>query len=161
MQKENLPIVSSCSSRREFISGMTAAAGLALLGSGCSFIWTNHEVVFDLPGQNGKIIVSKQDYPVLSQPGGYLPIQEASLGLRLLLIHTLAGEFVAFNMSCTHRGADVELNADKTGLVCKLHKSEFDMNGQVVDGPARHGLERYPVEPNGDVLSVILGQVTA
>ena len=83
------------------------------------------------------------------------------MGLRLLLIHTVAGEFVAFNMSCTHRGADVELNDERTGLVCKLHKSEFDMNGQVVDGPARHGLERYPVEQKGDVLSILLSSAAA
>ena len=48
---------------------------------------------------------------------------DVSNGLRLIVVHLSKGNYLAFNMSCTHQGADIEFMKDKTGsfVPCITH----------------------------------------
>ena len=159
MRKKSLPVVSEVQTRREFLSDATVATGLGILsvcGVGCKSIWTNHDVVVNVRCSASVIEINLESYPELKIPGGYLPIAEIMSGLRLILVHSLQGKYLALNMSCSHKGADVELNKDKTGLVCSLHNSNFNLQGERVSGPARRDLVTFDVVQNGSILSIHL-----
>ena len=159
MRRKSLPVVPEAQTRREFLSDVTVVTGMGLLsvcGVGCNTTWTNHRVVLNIQSMAGLLELDTGLYPAIKDCGSYLPIEDRAQGLRVLLIHTLDGELMAFNMSCTHRGADIELNRDKTGFVCNLHKSHFDMGGEVVSGPARRPLKRYFVEEQGTMIHIYL-----
>ena len=166
MGKKSLQIVPENPTRREFLSDVAVATGLgvaSVCGLGCqaSSTWTNHHLVVAVESQAQLLKVDTAMYPQLASRGGQLPMADVSNGLRVLLVHTLAGEFLAFNMSCTHKGADVELTEDKTGLVCPLHNSLFSMDGKRLSGPARRHLKMFEVEQSGSVLSINLGSLSA
>ena len=163
MRKKSLPVVSEVQTRREFLSKVTVSTGLGVLsvcGVGCKSTWTNHDVVVNVQSQASVLQIDLESYPELKSPGGYLPMAETTSGLRLIVVHSLAGQYLALNMSCTHKGADVELTKDKTGLVCPLHNSNFNLQGERVGGPARRDLATFDVVKNGSVLSIQLESLT-
>ena len=57
--------------------------------------------------------------------------------------------FHALLMTCTHRGC--VLRARPSDLVCPCHGSRFDLQGQVLEGPAQRPLTPIPlsVSPEG------------
>lgn len=68
---------------------------------------------------------SVDDYPL----GSRTSIPE----IPALLIHTESG-FTAISLTCTHLGCTVEAN--ENGFACPCHNSAFDLNGNVMHGPA-------------------------
>jgi Rieske Fe-S protein len=159
MRKKSLQDVSALKTRREFLSDVTVSTSLGILGVcgvGCKTTWSNHEVVVELVSRDQELEVDLNQYSDLKKPGGYLPIADLSYGLRVLVVHSLSGGYLAFNMSCTHKGADVELDKHKTGLVCPLHKSHFSLEGERVSGPARRDLETFEAIQDGSVLRINL-----
>ena len=159
MRTKSLPTVSEVQTRREFLSDATVAAGLGILsvcGVGCKSIWTNHDVVVNVRCSASVLEINLESYPELKTPGGYLPVAEMTSDLRLIVLHSLEGQYLALSMSCTHQGADVELTKDKTGLVCPLHNSTFNLQGERMGGPARRNLATFDVVQNGSVLSIQL-----
>lgn len=159
MRKKSLQDVSALKTRREFLSDVTVSTSLGILGVcgvGCKTTWSNHGFVVELVSRDYALEVDLEQYPDLKKPGGYLPIADLAFGLRVLVVHALSGGYLAFNMSCTHKGADVELNEHKTGLVCPLHKSHFSLEGDRVSGPARRDLETFELALNGSVLRINL-----
>ena len=160
MRKKSLQDVSALKTRREFLSDVTVTTSLGILGAcgvGCKTTWSNHDFVVELASQNQTLSVDLNEYPGLKKPGGYLPISDLAYGLRILLVHSLSGGYLAFSMSCTHKGADVELDENKTGLVCPLHNSHFSLEGERVSGPARRDLETFEVVVEESALKIHLG----
>jgi thiosulfate dehydrogenase [quinone] large subunit len=63
-----------------------------------------------------------------------------------ILIHTDAGEFVAYDAVCPHMGCTVGYSRAAKVIVCPCHGSEFQVNnGHVIVGPAPHGLKKLKV----------------
>jgi Rieske Fe-S protein len=56
-------------------------------------------------------------------------------------------ELEALQLKCTHRGHSV--NVEEAKLHCPLHGSEFDLDGNVIHGPAKEPLKRFPVTVEG------------
>jgi len=52
--------------------------------------------------------------------------------------------YTALLMRCTH--ADNPLTATGNGVVCHLHGSRFDPEGQVIKGPAEKALHQYSTQ---------------
>jgi glycine/D-amino acid oxidase-like deaminating enzyme/nitrite reductase/ring-hydroxylating ferredoxin subunit len=56
------------------------------------------------------------------------------------------GSLVAVSSVCTHMGCQVAWNTAERSWDCPCHGSRFSPDGDVLQGPAVHGLERRPVE---------------
>jgi len=57
----------------------------------------------------------------------------------------------AMTTTCTHAGCDMSSGqAISTKIVCSCHGSEFDLNGDVVNGPANSPLVHYAVSLAAD-----------
>lgn len=74
----------------------------------------------------------------------------------LLLVRDGATSVRAFNPVCTHRQCVVAFNAGEKKIKCPCHGSQFDLNGNVVHGPAPRPLETYAAELVGEQIIVTL-----
>ncbi len=72
--------------------------------------------------------------------------------------HPETRELIAINPKCTHQQCDVAIDAEQNILVCPCHDSYFSFEGEVLKGPARQPLDVYPVEQNGYVIVVNIGE---
>jgi Rieske Fe-S protein len=55
------------------------------------------------------------------------------------------GRLVAVSATCTHLGCQVNWNRAERSWDCPCHGSRFAVDGQVLEGPAVHPLERKPI----------------
>ena len=62
------------------------------------------------------------------------------------VVRTSENEVVAFSPWCTHLGCAYHWEDRKQQFVCPCHNSAFDLNGNVVTGPAPRPLDRFPVK---------------
>jgi menaquinol-cytochrome c reductase iron-sulfur subunit len=56
------------------------------------------------------------------------------------------GEVRALDTTCPHTGCAVEWSAGESRFRCPCHRSEFDVDGRRVGGPAPRGLDAQEVE---------------
>lgn len=63
-----------------------------------------------------------------------------------IVIHTETGEFVGYDAVCPHAGCTVGYSNVAKVIVCPCHGSEFQViNGDVIVGPAPHGLTKLKI----------------
>ena len=78
--------------------------------------------------------------------GGY--VQESAAWLR----HTEGGEFIAYQVNCTHLGCPVRWESGPGLFFCPCHGGVFDAEGRAVAGPPRIALRRHRTRVvNGEV----------
>lgn len=68
-------------------------------------------------------------------------------------------EVIAFAPQCTHLGCAYHWDENRKTFLCPCHTSNFDINGNVIDGPAPRPLDRYLVRIEGGKL--LLGNIIA
>ena len=56
-----------------------------------------------------------------------------------------SGTLHAVSLRCTHLGCLLRFNSAERSWDCPCHGSRFDVDGEVLEGPASHPLERKPV----------------
>ncbi len=139
--------------RRQLVAGIALCGGAlcgALLGvAGCAAAprfegrLEDDAVLIDLaeleraaPGASGVIIA--------------LPGRRETV----LLLRDDQGGWSALSGVCTHQGCQVQPGAGFAR--CPCHGSTFDIEGQVVRGPARRALPRYALERAGGDLKIKL-----
>jgi len=89
------------------------------------------------PSPKGTLLGAASEVPDNSSANFAIP----SSGEPGIVIHTLSGEFVAYNAVCPHMGCTVGYSSSGKIIVCPCHGSEFEVsNGEVIVGPAPHGL---------------------
>ncbi len=64
----------------------------------------------------------------------------------VIVLRNTEGELVAFNRTCPHQGCAVDLGENGEQLACPCHGSQFTLQGEVVEGPAKSGLTSYEVK---------------
>jgi cytochrome b6-f complex iron-sulfur subunit len=77
-------------------------------------------------------------------------------GAASIVIRTDEKNFHALSAVCTHLGCIVKWDSGKGLLLCPCHAAMFDVNGNVVSGPAPRPLQSYPVQLAQD--EVIIGE---
>lgn len=55
------------------------------------------------------------------------------------------GSVRAFSATCPHAGCFVEWRAQSSEYLCPCHGSKWSRDGELLDGPARRGLDPLPV----------------
>ncbi len=101
----------------------------------------------------GGIKVSLTPYLTLLDHG--MPALINTLSEQIALYKDGANNFRALSMICTHNGCAIAV-ANRAGLFCNCHGSEFTILGQVQKGPADKPLIAYPVAyyPNHQVIAI-------
>jgi nitrite reductase/ring-hydroxylating ferredoxin subunit len=105
---------------------------------------------------DGKLEVSLDKAPELSQKGGAVRLEGPSLPKRVLVVHGQDGAFHAFPNRCTHLGhrrIDPVPEEDKIRC-CSVGKSTFEYSGKLVSGSAKESLEPLAVESEGSKLII-------
>jgi Rieske Fe-S protein len=95
---------------------------------------------------NGKVEVSLAANPALRKVGGVVQFQNSNnLSIALIRTSKATNGFRALNLACTHEGVIVE--PEGNAWRCRLgHRAKFDLNGKVVEGPARQALRTLPIK---------------
>ncbi len=85
-----------------------------------------------------------------------LSIEGQKNNVKVLIIHTKQG-FSVFENRCTHSGMSMKYLRDEDQLRCiSFGNSRFDMNGNVVKGPAARQLKSYQFSLNNERLKIRL-----
>lgn len=87
----------------------------------------------------------------LQAPNGFLIVTQPPT----IIVNAGGGSYKAFTAVCTHAGCLVGSFANGR-ITCPCHGSQYDLNGQVVAGPAPAALATYPVafDAGSNTLSV-------
>jgi len=64
----------------------------------------------------------------------------------LVVINRKGSGYIALSRVCTHLGCLVGYDSFNNKLVCPCHAGEFDLEGNVLSGPATKALQRYPLK---------------
>jgi cytochrome b6-f complex iron-sulfur subunit len=138
--------------RRSFLNYCLGATslmfgGLALYAVG-KYLFPPEAFSAEAAGE--AVRMSLEDLPV----GGAKNVRYK--GAASVVIRTNERTFHALSAVCTHLGCIVKWDSGKQMLVCPCHAATFDINGNVVSGPAPRPLESYPVQIVQD--EVIIGE---
>jgi quinol---cytochrome c reductase iron-sulfur subunit, bacillus type len=107
--------------------------------------WVDAGPVSDLP-----IGEPTQRDLVMTITDGYMEVA-AVKGIWALRLAT--NEVTVYSPICTHLGCGYRWEAGKKEFKCPCHGSVFDLNGNVIGGPAPRPLDRLPVKiENGHLL---------
>ena len=122
--------------RRGFLAG-----ALALLAPG--WAWARKKVALPL----AKLVP-------LHEVGGSVMLKLK--GKPLLIVRDTKDTVRAFLPVCTHKKCKVRYSRKANRLKCKCHKSEFDLDGVNLSGPAPRPLTRYDATLTSDRVLVVL-----
>jgi Rieske Fe-S protein len=107
--------------------------------------------------KNG-ISLSKSEFTFLkndqSQYRSYIILRNDQLQFPIYVYRFTDEKYSALLMKCTHQGA--ELNAAGDHLHCSSHGSEFDNNGNRMQGPAEKKLRTFKVTTDAEKLLIDL-----
>ncbi|MES3033909.1 MAG: Rieske 2Fe-2S domain-containing protein [Gemmatimonadota bacterium] len=123
-------------SRRDFVSAATLSA-VAVVLTACG---GDDGPTGPISPGVGEISVRITDYPALGTVGAVAKVRNSP---PVALARTSEG-FVAFSMSCTHRGSTVVIDDDYT-IFCPNHGAEYTATGVWRGGQKTSSLVRLPV----------------
>jgi menaquinol-cytochrome c reductase iron-sulfur subunit len=165
---EEIGLSTPVGSRRRFFAWLTAAAmSLVAFGLGIPLVgylispalkrreqsWVEIGKVDDLPVQEPKQLTY-----VASVRNGYM---ETTAHKAVWAVKKDNGEVTAFSAQCTHLGCGYRWDDPDRKFKCPCHASVFDINGNVVGGPAPRPLDRLPVKVENGILYVIYKEFKA
>jgi cytochrome b6-f complex iron-sulfur subunit len=139
-QTTELPEISP--RRRQVLKWLTGGF-LSLWGFG--FAWVVAAFLKPLHSQG-----SLAERVIRVGPVDSLPVGQARLVRRgrepLFVIRTGEESLVGLAGVCTHLHCVLQWDGQQEQLQCPCHEGSFDVNGNVLKGPAARGLRRYRVE---------------
>lgn len=105
----------------------------------------------------GTLLVDLDRTPELAENGGAVRIEGKDLPVRILVVRTGEGGFVAFRNRCDHGGRRLDhLPDEKLVECCSVGKSRYNYAGELQGGSAKKGIKTYPVEHSGRYLRIQL-----
>jgi Rieske Fe-S protein len=132
--------------RRALLTGVCAL--IALSGLGALPSAANAEI---RKLGKGRISVKLKGIPELSKVGGSVSVGNVK-GKPVAITRTGDTTYVAFSLSCPHQGVKVSWEGD--GWVCNAHGSKFEVDGDLVLGPATTRLARVPMKINKGIATI-------
>jgi len=92
--------------------------------------------------------LSLSKYDDLGTVGGF--VYEGNI----IVIRSTDSQYIALSKVCTHQGCEVGYDHANNKLPCPCHGSEFDRDGNVLQGPATSKLTKYTTKLEGDILTI-------
>ena len=98
-------------------------------------------------------------YQTLQNTGGAIALSGSDTfdNRGIIVLRTSTTGVRALSRNCTHAGFTVNINSAANNLVCPSHNSIFDLNGNVVSGPASGALTRYSASLSGSIITITQG----
>ena len=98
-------------------------------------------------------------YQTLQNTGGAIALSGSDTfdNRGIIVLRTSNSGVRALSRNCTHAGFTVNINTAANNLVCPSHNSIFDLNGNVVSGPASGALTRYSASLSGSIITITQG----
>jgi len=145
-----------------FVCTCVSSAGASLCQAaqpfGVSATAQAAEGSFSLEGNTLVLDLAKN--PVLKTPGGSVKLSvknNAAVETKILVLCSDSGIYKAVPNKCTHGGMELEYKQAEKHIRCvSFGKSEFDLTGKVLKGPAPNPLKMYSVSVKGDKLFIAL-----
>jgi Rieske Fe-S protein len=109
------------------------------------WLWAGTLGLFLLPTSRAwakKMAISLDKAPKLKDVGGWviLKIRERDV----MFVRDAAESIRAFDPVCTHQKCLVGYNPQAMRIECGCHKSHYNLDGEVLNGPAPAPLKRFP-----------------
>lgn len=145
--------------RRAFIRKAGAFAAMSAFGLGFFTSCGSDDdpaPVAPIPPGNGvdvsgsTITIDLTENPGLAQAGGWMLLIQA----QVLVVNTGNNAFNALTSVCTHTGCDRNWSFASNVFTCNCHTSRFDIEGNVLSGPANRPLRAFVTSLNGDILTI-------
>lgn len=145
--------------RRKFLTSIgNTAGGIALLGSiGVTLEYLTPNVLLEIPK------VFKIGPINTIQPNSVIFEAEQ----RTFVVREEKGSFYALSAVCTHLGCTTKWNDSGTAgtpeavISCPCHGSLFNKYGEVIQGPAPRGLDRYRIKLEDDKIVINTGETVS
>ena len=136
-----------------------AGTSIAFIGAGgCSFVADIPQLSseqYAIEGNNLSVFLDK--IPELKKIASSVKIYDSKLDDKLIIAKKSETEYISASLLCTHAGGEVEYMADKGTFNCvSISGSKFDLEGQVVSGPAEKQLTVYSNTLNDQMLQIQL-----
>lgn len=95
------------------------------------------------PSTFESLVLSFEHYPALKEIGGVATVDQPELLLSLILVRLDANRLISLWRICPHGACDVTFERAAQELVCPCHGSRFDVDGNLLLGPAERPLTSY------------------
>ena len=147
-------------SRRKFVLDTLAGIGTITIGS---FITVNQVACssdanpVSPNGQNISFLVdiSLSENSSLQVIGGTLALPSNAIDSHGMLLYRLNENVVkVYSRNCTHANCTIDAYSSSGVSMCSCHGSTFDLNGNVIDGPAEDPLKIYSATISGDIITI-------
>lgn len=102
------------------------------------------------PITEGNLELKVDEYPELQKVGGSIKGMAEGVG-PLLIVREEEGKVAAASAMCTHMACPLRYNSLNLTYDCLCHGSTFELDGQVINGPATEPVPTYAVEFDGKV----------
>ncbi len=94
-----------------------------------------------------RLSIDLDQVPKLKEIGGHITIR--LMNQDVLLLRDSEKSLRIINARCTHKGCTVKYSEKDNRLECPCHGSQYDLNGNVLRGPAPRPLTTYSGEIEG------------
>ena len=130
-------------SRRRFLAqlagGLGLTAGVTTGLPGCATV-----PVYPATLSAGRIVLKRSELDEAMAAKRVVQLSTPGFDGSILLFQVESGEYRALDATCTHQGCQVRPAGG--GMTCPCHGSRFDLEGEVVRGPAQKPLRRYKTD---------------
>lgn len=142
--------------RHEFLKSASGVLVAAVTAPAASLLQScaPSAYVIHAPVENYKTVIPLNDLPDLVQAGSFARVYAGNAANPIVLWRETDGQYKAVLSTCSHNGCEVRKL--RNGFECPCHGSEYDLNGNVLRGPASEPLESFPVEISDDRIAIVL-----
>ena len=154
--------------RRDFLKVSSAAVALTCIGgmsciNGCSMVKGKSKVPEANPNSfsfsNNQVTLNLNDNPELKQNGAAIKFSVNNQNkepIKLLVVNSENG-YIAYADKCTHGGRELNFLYNEKKLQCSsFGKSEFNLQGKVLSGPAKDDLTLFTLEQKNNELIIYI-----
>ncbi len=148
--------------RREFVQTAALAGACACGLAGCA----TFTKIGDTPSLESaaykveppdKLAVVLSKAPSLAAAGKAVKIIDPALAEPLIIARVEQDKFVVASLRCTHRGVELEYQADQKRFCCaSIGHSRFALDGHKLGGPASRPIKVYPSSVADGILTIKL-----
>jgi Rieske Fe-S protein len=149
--------------RRDVIKTLFITTATSLIGNK---VWAGKAISEIAPSIDPTVGIARfalSTFPALGSNGGSVRLSSSGFNLeggtfRPIIINRIsASEYAVLDSQCTHAGCTVDAYSSSSGVInCPCHGSQYDIRGNVVQGPAPLALFSYPNTVSNGILTIQL-----